>query len=438
MRCRSYLLIAGILAAFALMSGGAYALSVSDGTFSPQQGVRQGETYSTDVLVRNSPDKSNHFLMAVGGDVGGWVSNINPAEFNLSAGETRLVTLTILVPMGATRGMHSGTATATGTQIIGSGIGYQEAARGNIWADVVSEPASGGGSATPPGNFTNSTNSTQGDSGSVSNPGNNTATNNTIAPPSNATQCTAEVLICPDGSYVSRNPNANCTFTPCPNVSVNPIVNNTPAVPAPNPGTAVTVISPPSSNSGGGGSSSSTSSGASGGGTAPISRTNSSSGAASQARATLPVQGTNNTILPVLGSAEHIVASPAFMRAAPVLRVIDETKGVLETQTASVEYTGRLEVKESNIFMDTSAGLKQILLLPEDAIKASETPGKEDVKKVELKEESQKPVYSVTGTRKAKFLYILPVSIDVETNIDAENGKVVSVNKPWWSFLAFD
>ncbi|MBD3209223.1 hypothetical protein GF367_02285 [Candidatus Woesearchaeota archaeon] len=31
----------------------------------------------------------------------------------------------------------------------------------------------------------------------------------------NVTLCSAEVMVCPDGSYVSRDPEHNCDFKPC-------------------------------------------------------------------------------------------------------------------------------------------------------------------------------------------------------------------------------
>ncbi|NIO22677.1 MAG: hypothetical protein GTN38_01465 [Candidatus Aenigmarchaeota archaeon] len=112
-------------------------------------------------------------------------------------------------------------------------------------------------------------------------------------------------------------------------------------------------------------------------------------------------------------------------------------RGILETDFASVELSNELVVEESKLFMKTSVGKKPVNLLPEDVIGISETPTKEAVEKIELKEESQKPVYSVKGTKQARILFIIPVSMEVETNIDAETGDVISVNKPWWSFLAW-
>ncbi len=114
-----------------------------------------------------------------------------------------------------------------------------------------------------------------------------------------------------------------------------------------------------------------------------------------------------------------------------------ENRGILETTAAQAEYSNELVVENSGLFMKTSAGKKQVNVLPEDAIGVSETPDKKAIIKIELKEELQKPVYSVIGAKKSKLLFIVPVSVEIETKIDAETGGVISVNKPWWSFLAW-
>ena len=109
-------------------------------------------------------------------------------------------------------------------------------------------------------------------------------------------------------------------------------------------------------------------------------------------------------------------------------------KGILKTATSSAKYSGEIIVEGSNLFMETSIGRKQINILPEDAAgKAEEVT---TVKEIELKEELQKPVYSVKGTKQVRILFIIPVSMGIETKVDAGTGDVISVNKPFWSFLA--
>jgi len=77
-----------------------------------------------------------------------------------------------------------------------------------------------------------------------------------------------------------------------------------------------------------------------------------------------------------------------------------------------------------------------INILPDDA-KAKGIEETPDIKKVELKSEGENPVYSVIGTKQVRIFFIIPVSMEVETKIDAETGNKIAVNKPWWSFLVW-
>jgi len=116
------------------------------------------------------------------------------------------------------------------------------------------------------------------------------------------------------------------------------------------------------------------------------------------------------------------------------------SKGVfatIETDKISVGYSGDLFVEETVLYMETSVGRKRMNILPEGAISVSETPDISSVMKVELKEETQRPVYSVRGKKNARILFIIPVTVKIETKVDAETGEIVSIKKPWWNILAW-
>lgn len=118
------------------------------------------------------------------------------------------------------------------------------------------------------------------------------------------------------------------------------------------------------------------------------------------------------------------------------IRTAPGYNGILETPVISAESSKELVIEESKLFMETSSGREVINILPEDAVAASETPQMASVKSIELREESQKPIYSVKGVKQARLFFIIPVSMEIETKVDAETSNVISVNKPWWSFLA--
>lgn len=111
------------------------------------------------------------------------------------------------------------------------------------------------------------------------------------------------------------------------------------------------------------------------------------------------------------------------------------SQGVMKTVNASVvaDYSGKLVIENSRLLMETSAGKKQINILPEEALsKATVTT---NVNAIKLKEESQQPIYSIKTTEQTKLFFVIPVSMQIETKVSAESGNVISVKRPLWSFL---
>ncbi len=118
------------------------------------------------------------------------------------------------------------------------------------------------------------------------------------------------------------------------------------------------------------------------------------------------------------------------------LGIVSKPKGVLKSGTVSAEYSGDLMFEESRLYMTTSAGKREINIMPEDVVGIPEMPDMESVE-IELREDSGRPAYFVNGANQRRLFFVLPVVIDVEAKVDAETGKLVSVDKPWWSFLAW-
>jgi hypothetical protein len=58
-----------------------------------------------------------------------------------------------------------------------------------------------------------------------------------------------------------------------------------------------------------------------------------------------------------------------------------------------------------------------------------------EVKSAELKSAMQEPVYEVIATKEARLFGLVPVSMDVEMEVDVSNGEIEVTKKPWWGFL---
>ena len=111
-----------------------------------------------------------------------------------------------------------------------------------------------------------------------------------------------------------------------------------------------------------------------------------------------------------------------------------EDKLQIESGKTSANSKETFVIEESKLYITTSSGNKQIKVLPEEASSKAKVT---TVKEIELKEEASVPVYSVKGTKEAKILAIIPISLEIETKVSAESGEIVSISKPWWSFLAW-
>ena len=105
---------------------------------------------------------------------------------------------------------------------------------------------------------------------------------------------------------------------------------------------------------------------------------------------------------------------------------------IIRSGEVEVVTSEKVSVTNSKLLIETSTGTKEIKIMPEEI---SEILGTNSIEFTELKEESKKVIYSVTGTKKAKVLMMFPIKIKFEAKINAETGEIISLEKPWWSFL---
>ncbi|MEM5870266.1 MAG: hypothetical protein QXR09_03845 [Candidatus Aenigmatarchaeota archaeon] len=103
--------------------------------------------------------------------------------------------------------------------------------------------------------------------------------------------------------------------------------------------------------------------------------------------------------------------------------VVAVTKETLKFENSSL----KIETPKKEVFVNIMPNLaEQITLFNE----------KQKIEKMELKSEEDKAVYEIEGKKEAKLLWIIPVTIPIKTEVNAENGKIEGIEKPWWSFLA--
>ncbi len=130
---------------------------------------------------------------------------------------------------------------------------------------------------------------------------------------------------------------------------------------------------------------------------------------------------------------EAKIATTSGIKAVSLEKTENELS--IKTENAVAITTEKLVIEQDKLSLKTSAGNKEIKILPEEASsKATEITTLEEIK---LEEEDTKPVYSVKGTKDVRILSMIPASMEIETKVSAETGDVISTNKPWWSFLAW-
>ena len=108
---------------------------------------------------------------------------------------------------------------------------------------------------------------------------------------------------------------------------------------------------------------------------------------------------------------------------------------IFNGQSTPASFNQELEIKDSKIYLRTTAGLKEIVISPELAIQ--KIGGVTNVNSVILKETNGQATYVVDGIKKGKFLFIKPIEVKYSSVVNAENGLVITKQKPWWSFLVF-
>jgi len=136
-----------------------------------------------------------------------------------------------------------------------------------------------------------------------------------------------------------------------------------------------------------------------------------------------------------------IPVSPLVEKVSPVVNMTIEIDK--ETKVAKIESEGvkaitaeTLKVEEKTLKVETPKGDVQVNVLPSIATQVAISKSPQEIKEVELKVVNEKPVYEIEGKKVGKLLWVFPIEISIQTQIDATEGKILQIKKPWWSFLA--
>lgn len=147
---------------------------------------------------------------------------------------------------------------------------------------------------------------------------------------------------------------------------------------------------------------------------------------------TCPTSETKQIVVPIISGS-----TTGSLQAIAIQKQIDGTIGIT-SQGVTASTVEKITVENNKLFVGATESVKPVNVLPNEARSTvAASVGITSVATAELKIEEQRPIYIVQGVREARLLFFIPVSIEITAKIDATNGEMVSVQKPWWSFLVW-
>jgi hypothetical protein len=96
-----------------------------------------------------------------------------------------------------------------------------------------------------------------------------------------------------------------------------------------------------------------------------------------------------------------------------------------------------MKIENEKIAVVTSTGIKEIKVLPDELVDklSKESVFKQDIEDITLKVENEMPVYNVKSKVPVKILGLIPAEMNIKAKIDAQTGRVLRVDRPWWHFF---
>jgi hypothetical protein len=107
--------------------------------------VEQGMTYTETVnVITSERDFDNYFVVEKSGELAEWI-DVSPMDFDLEAGNTQTLTVTLTVPEDAKLSDYTGVIKAAGQRTVptaeepagGAGVGYKVAVKSKLRATVI-------------------------------------------------------------------------------------------------------------------------------------------------------------------------------------------------------------------------------------------------------------------------------------------------------------
>ena len=96
-----------------------------------------------------------------------------------------------------------------------------------------------------------------------------------------------------------------------------------------------------------------------------------------------------------------------------------------------------LKIEKDSVHLQTEKWEREIKILPDMASEIAKEAGISSIESIELKSVREEPTYVVKGVKEGKLVAVIPVSVCIETEINADTGAMEAIKKLWWEVLVF-
>jgi hypothetical protein len=100
-------------------------------------------------------------------------------------------------------------------------------------------------------------------------------------------------------------------------------------------------------------------------------------------------------------------------------------------------FNAQLLIGYNTLELNASGFTKEISVMPAQAVQKVRATN-QSFRSMELLMEQGRAVYKVQEQRAARLLGFIPVNLSVQSTVDATDGELISVVRPWWGFLAIE
>jgi|GEM_PF-2937159 len=143
----------------------------------------------------------------------------------------------------------------------------------------------------------------------------------------------------------------------------------------------------------------------------------------------------------------QVQSSPASPQQAPTtistetisVGKTSEGKTSIKSENVQAISSEKVKVIDSKVYMETSSNqTEEVKIMPSTALTvAIQKLGEVKNVQIELKKVKKKPAYELKTEKSLKALGIIPVTAQINVNVNAQTGEVLSIKKPWWMMFAW-